>query len=85
MDIDARSLENARRLYESGDVADMEVGTLRGLQGDGQAASPATIPAGPMQAEPVPAATVKVQRGWRGEDGGFDIIQGVGVPEVVWH
>lgn len=32
MDIDARSLENARRLYESGDIADMEVGTLRGLQ-----------------------------------------------------
>ena len=32
MDIDACSLENARRLYESGDIADMKVGTLKGLQ-----------------------------------------------------
>ena len=32
MDIDARSLENARHLYESGDIEGMEVGTVKGLQ-----------------------------------------------------
>ena len=32
MDIDAQSLENARRLYESGDIEGMEAGTVRGLR-----------------------------------------------------
>ena len=32
MDIDAASLENALRLFESGDIERMEVGTTRGLQ-----------------------------------------------------
>ena len=32
MNIDVRSLENARRLYEFGDIETMEVGTVKGLQ-----------------------------------------------------
>ena len=32
MDIDARSLENAHRLYETGDIETMKVGTVKGLQ-----------------------------------------------------
>ncbi len=30
--IDAQSLENAKRLFESGEIAKCEIGTIKGLQ-----------------------------------------------------
>ena len=40
MTMDARSLANARRLFESGDIDRMEVGTTKGRLSSGNGAQP---------------------------------------------